>query len=129
MTTRKGGWSGARGERKKFSVEDKAREEWLPVAVKRIVERFDPLQVILFGSLARGKAKPDSDVDLLVVFEHVDRKDKRVLVVEIRRALADAPIAKDVFVSDLDEIERRGKLVGTVLREALREGKVLYDRP
>jgi predicted nucleotidyltransferase len=35
---------------------------------RRIVERFDPLQVILFGSHARGEAHADSDVDLLVVF-------------------------------------------------------------
>ena len=35
--------------------------------VGRIVERFDPERIILFGSAARGEAGPDSDVDLLVV--------------------------------------------------------------
>jgi predicted nucleotidyltransferase len=35
--------------------------------VRRIVQRFDPEKVILFGSHARGTAGPDSDVDLLVV--------------------------------------------------------------
>jgi predicted nucleotidyltransferase len=35
--------------------------------VRRIVERFDPEQIILFGSAARGEAGPESDVDLLVV--------------------------------------------------------------
>jgi predicted nucleotidyltransferase len=97
--------------------------------VERIVERFDPLRVVLFGSHARGEATRDSDVDLLVVFPHVERENKRNLTVEIRRALADAPIPKDVVVTDLDEISRRGKLVGTALRAALQEGKVLYDRP
>jgi predicted nucleotidyltransferase len=33
----------------------------------QIVRRFQPVQIILFGSRARGDAKPNSDVDLLVV--------------------------------------------------------------
>jgi predicted nucleotidyltransferase len=103
-------------------------EEWLPEAVRRIVERFDPLRVILFGSLARGEANYNSDVDLLVVFEEVEREDKRNITVEIRRALADLPVSKDIVVTDLDEISRRGKIVGTVLHEALQEGKVIHDR-
>ena len=37
--------------------------------VKRIVRKFHPQQVILFGSQARGDAGPDSDVDLLVVMD------------------------------------------------------------
>ena len=32
-----------------------------------IVERFDPEQIILFGSHARGEVGAHSDVDLLVV--------------------------------------------------------------
>jgi predicted nucleotidyltransferase len=103
-------------------------EEWLPEAVRRVVERFDPLRVILFGSLARGEAGYDSDVDLLVVFEEVAREDKRGLTVDVLRALADLPVSKDVVVTDLDEIARRGDLVGAVLRPALREGKILYER-
>lgn len=96
--------------------------------VERIVEGFDPLRVVIFGSYARGEANRDSDVDLLVVFSHVEPENKRNLTVEIRRVLADAPVPKDIVVTDLDEISRRGKLVGTVLRAALQEGKVLYDR-
>ncbi|MBH0185089.1 MAG: nucleotidyltransferase domain-containing protein, partial [Nitrospira sp.] len=37
--------------------------------VRRIVERFHPERVILFGSHARGTAGPQSDVDLLVVMQ------------------------------------------------------------
>ena len=37
--------------------------------VRRIVDQFDPEQVILFGSHARGKAGPDRDGDLLVVMD------------------------------------------------------------
>jgi predicted nucleotidyltransferase len=45
--------------------------------VTRIVERFGPEQIILFGSAARGEAGRDSDVDLLVVMTvNGPRRDK-----------------------------------------------------
>lgn len=109
-----------------FLYEGKTLEEWLPSMVERVVERFDPLKVILFGSLARGEANYDSDVDLLVVFEHVRLENKRNLTVDIGRAIVGVPA--DVVVTDVGEIERRGHIVGTVLRPALREGKILYER-
>lgn len=109
-----------------FLYEGKTLEEWLPSVVERVVERFDPLKVILFGSLARGEANYDSDVDLLVVFEHVELENKRALAVDISRAIVGVPV--DVVVTDVDEIERQGHIVGTVLRPALREGKIVYER-
>jgi len=91
-----------------------------------IVRQFDPLRVVLFGSHARGDASPDSDVDFLVVLPSVE--DKRAAAVRIRRALDDFPAAKDIIVTTPEEIERRGHLVGTVLRPALREGRTIYER-
>ncbi len=114
--------------REMFLYKGKSLEEWVPEAVERVVEHFDPLKVILFGSLARDEANYHSDIDLLVVFSEVKREDKHGLTVEILGVLADLPAPKDVVVTDLDEIKRRGDLVGTVLRPALREGKVLYER-
>ena len=93
---------------------------------KRIVNMFDPVEVILFGSHARDEAGINSDLDLLVVLPHV--KDKRQETIAIRRALADFPISKDIIVTTPEEIKRRGNLAGTILRPALREGKVLYER-
>jgi len=92
----------------------------------RIVQNFNPLRVILFGSHARGDARPESDIDLLVVLTQV--ANKRLAAVAIRRTLADLPVCKDVVVTTPEEIARRGDLIGTILRPALREGKVLYER-
>ena len=100
--------------------------DWIPVIVDRLVQQFRPLRIILFGSHARGDARPDSDVDLLVVLP--EAPDKRRVNVAMLRALRDLPVAKDVVVTTPEEIARRGNLVGTVLRPALREGKVLYER-
>ena len=94
--------------------------------VDRIVQRFHPLRVILFGSHARGSAVPESDVDLLVVLREV--VDKRRTTVEIRRTLGDLPVSKDIIVTTPDEIARRGDLIGSVLRPALRDGKVVYEQ-
>jgi predicted nucleotidyltransferase len=97
------------------------------VMVERIVRQFRPVRIILFGSRARGEAEQWSDVDLLVVLPEVT--DKRQATVEILRALSDLPVCKDVVVTTPEEVARRGHLVGDVLRSALREGKVLYERP
>jgi uncharacterized protein len=94
--------------------------------VRRIAERFDPDQIILFGSRARGTARPDSDVDLLVVMPVMG--SKREKQIEIRCALHDIRVAKDIIVATPDEVERRRNIVGTIIRPALREGKVLYAR-
>lgn len=100
----------------------------MPSVVERVVERFDPLKVVLFGSLARGETDYDSDVDLLVVFENVEWEDKRKVAVEIDRSLSGIPVPVDIIVTDVDEIARRGHIVGTILRPALREGLVVHER-
>lgn len=99
---------------------------WLQVMTDRIVEQFDPLKIILFGSHARGEATADSDIDLLVVFAELAHK--RETTIAIRSILADLPVAKDIVVTTPAEIEEYGDLVGPILRPALREGKVIYER-
>ena len=94
--------------------------------VRRIADRFAPLRVILFGSRAVGTARPDSDIDLLVILPHVE--NSRKAAVDIRRALADLPVGKDIIVSTPAEVSRFGDLVGHILRSALQEGVVLYER-
>jgi predicted nucleotidyltransferase len=98
----------------------------LSEAIERIRRQFDPLRIILFGSWARGQARPDSDLDLLVVLPHVE--NKRRAAVEILRALNGLPVSKDVIVTTPEEIAARGNTIGHVLRPALREGKVVYER-
>lgn len=98
--------------------------EFISIMTERIVRDFDPLQIILFGSQAREDADGQSDIDLLVVFSQLT--DKRKTAVDIRVALADLPVAKDILVSTPEELERNRPRIGSVLRYAQREGKVLY---
>ena len=97
--------------------------EFISIMTERIVREFDPLQIILFGSQARGDADRHSDIDLLVVFSELT--DKRKTAVDILRVLADLPVAKDILVSTPEELERHRTRIGSVLRYAQQEGKIL----
>jgi predicted nucleotidyltransferase len=100
--------------------------ELIAEMVRRIVTRFDPLKVILFGSYARDDAGPDSDVDLLVVLP--PNGSRRQQAADIDVALSGIKLPVDVIVVTPDDILRDRDVPGTVVRPALREGRVLYDR-
>lgn len=101
-------------------------EELISVMVNRMVKQFRPNRVILVGSQARGDTNESSDVDLMVVLDHISNKHQ--IAVEIRRSLRDVPISKDIIVATPEEIEREGDVVGTMAYEDLREGKIMYER-
>ncbi len=101
-------------------------EAVISTMVDRIVGRFQPTRVVLFGSRARGTASDWSDVDLLVVMP--DGTDRRQTAIDMHVALGDLPAAKDIVVTTPAHIAQRGHVIGTVLRPALREGTVLYER-
>lgn len=111
----------------KQSLESTGVEEVIQEMARRIVEKFDPEQIVLFGSRARGTTGFDSDVDLLVVMPVSG--SKREEAVEIGITLMDLPVPKDIIVVTPEEVERRRDIVGTIIYWALREGKVLYARP
>jgi predicted nucleotidyltransferase len=98
----------------------------LPEVIDRIERQFHPLRIILFGSWARGEARPDSDIDLLVVLSKVEHKRKAAI--QIGNSLSNLPISKDIIVTTPEEIAKYGRTVGDILRPALEEGKIIYER-
>ena len=96
-------------------------------AVQRLVEAADPLRIIVFGSVARGEATPDSDLDLLVFMpDGVDRKQSRR---DLRYALIDLGVAKDVVVTTPEHAALTRDSCWHIVGIALREGRVVYERP
>ncbi len=98
----------------------------IEIMVSRIVQKFQPERIILFGSHARGDGGPDSDVDLLVVMPV--EGSKRQKAVEIGVALHDIRVPKDIIVTTPDAFAWRKEIPGTIERPADREGEVLYAR-
>ena len=110
----------------KTTVQTPNVEAAIPEMVRRIVEKFHPEKIILFGSHARGDATADSDVDLLVVMGV--HKRKRDAAIDVRMELHGMGVAKDVVVTTPDDFAWRKDVVGTIEYPAVREGKVLYER-
>ncbi len=94
--------------------------------VERVVRAFHPERIVVFGSVARGEAGPDSDLDLFVEMESDLRPLERGIAV--RRVLRDVDIPMDVFVYTPAEVEARRGRVGNLLSYVDSEGKVVYDR-
>jgi HEPN domain-containing protein/predicted nucleotidyltransferase len=101
------------------------REAPIAEMTRRIVERVNPLQVILFGSRARGDQRRGSDVDLLVIVPDDQDRDKAWR--KVNDAVRKVRVPNDVLVTMPREISRYGNLIGLVYRPALRQGTVLYD--
>ena len=98
--------------------------------IRTLVAEADPEQVILFGSRARGDARPDSDVDLLVVESEPfgAGRCRHAETVRLYQALPATPVARDILVYSRDEIERWRGSLNHVAARALREGRVLYAK-
>ena len=107
-------------------VHGPSAEACIADAVRRIVCGFQPLQILLFGSRARGTAGPDSDIDLIVVFPEVENHLEKIA--EILGVLEDLEHSTDVIVATPEQIKNRSPWTGEVLYSAMPEAKVLYDR-
>ena len=95
--------------------------------VRRIVAKFGPDRIILFGSHARGTGGLDSDADLLVVMRPRGTRREQATLIDLELLGVDMPA--DVIVVTPEDVERKRDVLGTIIRPALREGKVLYERP
>lgn len=95
-------------------------------AIFEIAARHGVTNIRVFGSVARGDARPDSDFDLLVIRESNQRRDERSA--PIYTALADVPAEVEVMVYTPAEIEEWRDVPQAFVTTALREGKVLYEK-
>ncbi len=106
-------------------------ERLLGEMVQAIVAEVDPEQVILFGSRARGDERENSDIDLIVVEAEPfgPERSRHKELVRLYHALAGFRVPADVLVYSHEDIDYWRDTLNHVLARALREGKVLYERP
>src|SRR5262245_61537672 len=94
---------------------------------RKIVERFDPERVLLFGSRARGEARGDSDLDLFVEMQTDRPPPERAI--EVAAICGLRPWPRDVVVYTPAEVRRLRQVRGSLLSIIEAEGKLLYARP
>ena len=99
--------------------------EKLSAAVVRLVALAHPRKILLFGSAARDPSTA-RDADLLVILPG-DVANRRAESVRLRRGLRDISMAIDLLVVSEKRLEALADRPGLVYREALREGRLLYE--
>jgi len=111
-----------RGEEMQFGS-----DAMLGEIVRRIVSAGDPQQIVLFGSRARRDSGEDSDIDILVIEESDEPRLKRSP--RYYRATCGTFPARDIVVWTPAEIREWETVPNHFVTTALREGRVLYERP
>jgi predicted nucleotidyltransferase len=94
--------------------------------VRRIVDTAQPERVILFGSQARGDARPNSDFDVLVIKPSDEPRYRRSIPLYV--ALADLPVEVEVMVYTPEEVDEWSQVPLAFVTTAVREGTTIYER-
>lgn len=92
--------------------------------IERIKRAIEPVQVIIFGSAARGLMAPDSDIDVLVVVP--EGTHRRYTCQNFHKNLSGFGMPVDVLVATTGDLEKHRDNPGLICRVILQEGKTVY---
>ncbi len=99
--------------------------EKIAEAVRRIVAAADPLQVIVFGSRARGDHREDSDIDLAVILDAPEERVRQILPSTVLRGIR---METTLIVVSKEKYDSHRPWLNSIFNYIDREGVVLYDR-
>ncbi len=98
-------------------------------AKNTILKAVDAEQIILFGSYARGDYNKDSDIDLMVIIkEKIDRKEKNKILDKMAIIFFENNLNIDFFIKTKEDIEKYRNMVGTIIKTALEQGRILWKK-
>lgn len=100
-------------------------EETIQLAVRLLAQAAPATRIILFGSYARGTPSDQSDLDFLVLKRVV--RNRHAEIVRLLRVLEPHGIPADVLVASEEVFDAWKDIPGTVLYEASKEGRVVYE--
>ncbi|MHB8262603.1 MAG: HEPN domain-containing protein [Acidimicrobiales bacterium] len=112
---------------RKALYDKRTLREWMDGAVSDIVAATDPVQIYVFGSVARGEDGPYSDLDILVVFDKIEDNQIGPLMTEARDAIT-APVPYDVLVTDLARFEFNKQRLWHIEHQVAKTGILVYER-
>lgn len=92
--------------------------------VQDIVQAAHPLQVIAFGSRARGEHRPTSDLDIAVIVDGSEEQEKYWLW-GLKERLS---LPVDLLAISKQRYDRFRPWINTIERQIDREGVRLYER-
>lgn len=106
-------------------------EAQLRAMVAAIRAEIPEAEVRLFGSRARGEARPDSDVDLLITAPDawLAQQDRFALLGRLWRRLAHHLVPVDLLLYSRSQVEGRSGWRDHVITRACREGRLLDGQP
>lgn len=96
--------------------------------LNQVVSVFHPRRVILFGSRARGDAREDSDIDLVVELDN-DAPPEMMSAKVIHSARAGYREPVDILPCREGVLRERAQAIGSFAHTVLTEGVVVYERP
>ncbi|MEW5760382.1 MAG: nucleotidyltransferase domain-containing protein [Candidatus Thermoplasmatota archaeon] len=89
-------------------------------------KELHPEKIILFGSYAEGCARPESDVDVLVVTkENLSPIERYALV---HKLFKDFPFTVQLVLITPEEFEETKDVIGGIAYPAFNYGVVLYEK-
>jgi predicted nucleotidyltransferase len=99
----------------------------IELVCREIASKFHPDKIILFGSRAYGKPRPESDVDLLIVmpYEGSPFKQAGLIINHLINTVGIVPI--DVLVRTSKEVQARIKMGDRFISEIMKRGRVMYE--
>ena len=88
------------------------------------LQGYHPQRIILFGSVARGEADADSDLDVLVIKDTTDPFVRRL---EAMAELCPLGVHADILVYTPHELRQMVDDGNPFILQALREGRTVYE--
>jgi predicted nucleotidyltransferase len=104
-------------------------EELLREMTEKIVREINPRKVVLFGSHARGTARPDSDLDFLIIEDGPfnAQRSRRAEMTRLWMLFPDVRIPIDFLVYSSEEVAKLQSSRNHVIHHAMNDGRVLYE--
>ena len=91
----------------------------------RIIRRYRPKRIIVFGSFARGDIHEGSDLDLIII---KNTRQKFLRRMDQVLGLCDGEIAVEPLIYTEAEVEKMLEQGNDFLETAISDGKVVYER-